>query len=47
MTDTPTLKTKLTFEDDVIKKLAGWASRNVDGVLALDGGHAQQSDEPL
>ena len=38
MTDTPTLKTKLTFEDDVIKKLAGWASRNVDGVLALDGG---------
>lgn len=24
MTDTPTLKTKLTFEDDVIKKLAGW-----------------------
>ena len=38
MTDVPTLKTKLTFEDDVIKKLAGWASRNVDGVLALDGG---------
>lgn len=31
-------KTKLTFDDDVIKKIAGLASRNVDGVLSLQGG---------
>lgn len=34
----PNAKTKLTFDDDVIKKIAGIASRNVDGVLSLEGG---------
>lgn len=29
---------KLSFDDSVIKKIAGIASRNVDGVLSLDGG---------
>lgn len=32
------IQTKLTFEDNVIKKIAGLASRNVDGVLSLEGG---------
>lgn len=31
-------RTKLSFDDNVIKKIAGIASRNVDGVLSLDGG---------
>ena len=37
-TENTKLNTKLTFEDDVIKKIAGLASRNIDGVLALEGG---------
>ncbi|AVK61083.1 Asp23/Gls24 family envelope stress response protein [Lactobacillus sp. CBA3605] len=32
------IKTKLTFDDAVIKKIAGMASRNIDGVLSLEGG---------
>ncbi|KRM93980.1 Asp23/Gls24 family envelope stress response protein [Lentilactobacillus senioris] len=32
------IQTKLTFDDNVIKKIAGLASRNVDGVLSLEGG---------
>lgn len=31
-------KKELTFDDDVIKKIAGIASRNVNGVLSLEGG---------
>ncbi|WP_172188036.1 Asp23/Gls24 family envelope stress response protein [Lentilactobacillus kribbianus] len=37
-TEHPNPQTKLTFNDDVIKKIAGIASRNVDGVLSLEGG---------
>ncbi|ASG79064.1 MULTISPECIES: Asp23/Gls24 family envelope stress response protein [Lactiplantibacillus] len=32
------LQTQLTFDDGVIEKIAGLASRNVDGVLSLEGG---------
>lgn len=32
------LQTQLTFDDGVIEKIAGLASRNVDGVLSIEGG---------
>ncbi|KRM96394.1 hypothetical protein FC19_GL000683 [Liquorilactobacillus aquaticus DSM 21051] len=31
------LKTKLTFDDQVIKKIAGITANQVDGVISLDG----------
>lgn len=37
-TEKDTMQNKLTFDDNVIKKIAGLASRNIDGVLSLEGG---------
>lgn len=34
----PELNKTLTFENSVIEKIAGLVSRNVEGVLSLDGG---------
>ncbi|KRL01281.1 Asp23/Gls24 family envelope stress response protein [Liquorilactobacillus capillatus] len=31
------LKTKLTFDDQVIKKIAGITTNQVDGIISLDG----------
>jgi Uncharacterized protein conserved in bacteria len=37
MTTSADLKTNLTFDDQVIKKIAGITANQVDGIVSLDG----------